>query len=89
MNLILLSLAFVSMLSLAASLFAISKLFNVMVELESFKKSTHSVQFVGANKEDINVSKDIEKFEKEYREEAQIQFPNFATLDEDLELKGL
>ena len=94
MYLIISVLAIVSILSISASIYTLSKLFNVLVEIESFKKSTHSVQFVGASKEDINVSEkfetaQIDKFEKEYREEAQLNYPELATLDGDLELKGL
>jgi len=89
MNILISILAIVSVLSFTASIYTLSKLFNALVEIESFKKSTHTVQFVGASKKDVEVSDEIEKYNKEYLEEAQEKFPNFATFEDDLELKGL
>lgn len=65
----------------------VSKYVDIKAELEGFKRSTHKVQLIDtSNKKTLE---DITKYQKEYREEAQEAFPEFATDDEDLELKGL
>lgn len=89
MILTIISLAIISIVSLITSIFCILKVLSLWVEIESFKKSTHSVQFVGATPEGVKMSEKIESFEKEYREQAQEAYPEFATFKEDLELKGL
>lgn len=82
-----------SLLSFLVSLFTLSKLFTLSVDLKAFKNSTHTVQYVGATKSNISISdkveEEISEFQKEYREESQIAYPQFATFEEDLELRGL
>jgi len=94
-ELFLIGLTMISLFSIGLSVFAISKLFKVSVEIAAFKASTHTVQYVGANasgavgvKDSIDDT-DITEFQKEYREESRTAYPEFATYDDDLELKGL
>lgn len=85
----------ISLISIGLSIFAMTKLFKLSVEIEAFKRSTHTVQYVGANAQgQVKVSDniddgDISEFQKEFREESQTAYPEFATFEGDLELRGL
>lgn len=65
----------------------VSKYIDLKADVEGFKRSTHSVQLIDtSNKEEME---NIKKYQKEYQEEAQEAYPEFATFDEDLESRGL
>jgi len=63
-------------------------------ETQAFKKSTHSVQYVGAKPSDIGVSNTpdesntLNKLNKEYAEEIEEVMPWAATQEEDRQLRS-
>lgn len=76
-------------ISLITSIYTLSKYINILIQLEAFKKSTHTIQYVGASKGDVKLSETLEEYNKEYSEESQLAYPEFATFEGDLDVKGL
>ena len=81
---------FTFILSLAAFYFSL----NSYIETQSFKKSTHSVQYVGATKNDIKISDDLDsdnldKINKEYSEDLEEVMPWFSPSEDDKKLRSL
>lgn len=91
MDYLLISTLFASSISIVASIFTLTKLYSISVEVESFKKSTHQVQIIDTANHiaDPKDEENLEKYKKEYQEEAREEFPVMATYPEDLTLKGL
>lgn len=65
----------------------VSKYIDIKADVEGFKRSTHSVQVIDTSSKEAMQS--LEKYQKEYNEEAREAFPEFATTEEDLELRGI
>lgn len=65
----------------------VSKYIDLKADIEGFKRSTHSVQLIDTSNK--QVMEDIYKYQKEYQEEAQEAYPEFATFEEDLESRGI
>lgn len=64
------------------------------IELKSFKKSTHTVQYVDptidkANEEFLKASQDIDKFNSEYSSELEQEMPFFHQDEEELKRRSL
>jgi len=63
-------------------------------ETQSFKKSTHSVQYVGAKPQDIGISdtpegpNPLDTLNKEYSEEIEQEMPWASSSDEDKTLRS-
>ncbi len=77
------------------SLFAFYFSLVSYIETQSFKKSTHSVQYVGATADQIKVSDNLEetpsidKLNKEYSEDVEEVMPFFSPSDDDKKLRSL
>ena len=90
----LMALIITAIVSAIFSILALGVALYCAIELASFKKSTHSIQYVDpnidkANEEFIKAQQDIEKYNKEYSEELQAEMPFFHKDKDDLKRQSL
>lgn len=90
----LMALTITAIVSTIISILALGTALYCAVELISFKKATHTVQYIDptidkANEDFIKASNDIDQFNKEYSSELETEMPFFYKDKEDLKVNSL
>ena len=89
-----LALTITAIVSAIFSILALAVGIYCAIELQSFKKSTHSIQYIDpsvekANQEFLDAEKDIDKFNEDYSSELENEMPFFHKGNDELKIQAL